>query len=259
MATLSALYAITVKHVRREPLLNSFAYRSYQWFIDPENPPKLPWWLAPFAQFRSRDHLGSPEKTIGANLRDYLAEHGVAAEGPISMLSNAAVLGYVFNPLSLFWCHHHDGSLACIVAEVHNTYGQRHVYLLGPEASTKARISKEFYVSPFYPVDGEYLMSLPEPTQRAQLSIVLERAEEKPFVATVLGHRIPATRRNISRMLLDIPLAPLRVSVQIFYQGVKLWWRKLPVQTRPQLAPQPEHQSKQPQNQAVETIQEALK
>ncbi|WP_394938109.1 DUF1365 domain-containing protein [Psychromicrobium sp. YIM B11713] len=259
MASVNAIYAITVRHVRREPVQNAFAYRSYQWFIDPENPPRLPWWLAPFARFRAGDHFGDPEQSIGENVRDYLAAQNIQAEGRISMLSNAAVLGYVFNPLSLFWCHHADGSLACIIAEVHNTYGQRHLYLLGVEDAAQIRVSKEFYVSPFYPVDGEYLMSLPEPEEKVRLSIVLERAAEKPFVATVLGDRLPATPRNIRHMLLDIPLAPLRVSLQIFWQGMKLWSRGLPVQTRPQHAPQPEYQPARQKNQPTAAVQEARK
>lgn len=239
---MNTLYAITVRHVRREPVRNEFSYRSYQWFVDPENLPELPLWLRPFASFRAKDHVGDPERGIGANIRTYLAGQGIQAEGQIMMLSNAAVLGHVFNPISIFWCHRPDGSLVCIVAEVHNTYGQRHLYLIEPDEAGRAKVAKEFYVSPFYPVDGAYRMSLPEPEESVQLAIVLERPKSKPFVATVVGRRLPASHGNIVRMLLRIPLAPLRVSVQIFYQGIILWLRKLPVQPRPKNAPQIENQ-----------------
>ena len=66
------------------------------------------------------------------------------------MLTNARVLGHVFNPLTVYWCHHPDGTLACVVAEVHNTYGERHCYLLRTDAAGRARTAKEFYVSPFF-------------------------------------------------------------------------------------------------------------
>ena len=79
------------------------------------------------------------------------------------MLAHARVLGYVFNPLTVYWCHRPDGTLACVVAEVHNTYRQRHAYLLPADDRGRAEVPKQFYVSPFYPVDGRYRMSLPEP------------------------------------------------------------------------------------------------
>lgn len=259
MAGMSALYAITVRHVREEPVRNEFSYRSYQWFVDPERLPVLPFWLRPFVQFRAKDHLGDPARGIGANLRSYLAEQGIEAAGRITMLSNAAVLGYVFNPLSVFWCHRADGSLACIVAEVHNTYGERHCYLIEPDDAGRARVRKEFYVSPFYPVDGEYRMKLPEPGDTARLSIVLQRPEGRPFVASVVGSRLPASNGNIVRMLLDIPMAPLRVSIQIFYQGIGLWLRRLPVQPRPKHMPQSEPQRSSGKPVSNRTVKEATR
>ena len=72
------------------------------------------------------------------------------------MLANARFLGYVFDPLTVFWCFAADGSLRCVVAEVHNTYGERHAYLLRPEADGTAEVGKEFYVSPFNDVSGRY-------------------------------------------------------------------------------------------------------
>lgn len=256
---MTALYAITVRHIRHEPVRNVFSYRSYQWFVDPEDLPVLPVWLRPFAKFRSKDHMGDPERSLGENIRAYLSQQSIGAVDRITMMTNAAVLGYVFNPLSIFWCHRADGSLACIVAEVHNTYGQRHLYLIRPDDSGQARVRKEFYVSPFYPVDGEYRMSLPEPAESARLAIVLERAEARPFVATVVGRRLPADNGNIVRMVLSIPLAPLRASCQIFYQGVRLWLRKLPIQPRPAMAPQAEHQPRAGKHVPGPALQEKTK
>ena len=89
------------------------------------------------------------------------------------MLSNARVLGHVFNPLTVYWCHDGDGSLRCVVAEVHNTYGGRHRYLLHTDERGRAQTGKEFYVSPFYEVAGDYTMSLPEPGERLALSVAL--------------------------------------------------------------------------------------
>ena len=83
------------------------------------------------------------------------------------MLANARVLGYVFNPLTVYWCHRPDGELECVVAEVHNTYRERHCYLLRPDAAGRAETAKEFYVSPFLTVAGDYRMALPVPDRAA--------------------------------------------------------------------------------------------
>ena len=92
------------------------------------------------------------------------------------MLTNARSLGYVFNPLTLYWCHDRCGcELVCVVAEVHNTYKQRHRYLLRTDDAGRVDTAKEFYVSPFYPVDGSYRMSLPEPGEQLAITITLHR------------------------------------------------------------------------------------
>ncbi|MBN9620962.1 MAG: DUF1365 family protein, partial [Actinobacteria bacterium] len=113
------------------------------------------------------------------------------------MLADARAAGYVFNPLTLFWCHDRSGAVVAVIAEVHNTYGQRHRYLLRPDDAGRAEVAKEFYVSPFYPVDGHYRMSLPEPGERLALTITLHRPDERPFVATVRGVPAPAGRRAV--------------------------------------------------------------
>ena len=80
------------------------------------------------------------------------------------MLATPRSFGHAFNPLSVFWCHDRTGALACVVAEVHNTYGERHCYLLRPDADGHAGAEKAFYVSPFFAVDGRYEMTFTDPT-----------------------------------------------------------------------------------------------
>lgn len=228
------LYPTTIRHVRRTPLRNDFTYRSYSWLVDLDDLPVLPRWLAPFARFLPEDHLGSPGRSIRENVAAFLRSQGRNDDGGrVTMLSSGRVLGHVFNPLSLYWCHDRSGSLTAVVAEVHNTYGERHCYLLDVDAHGTAHTPKAFYVSPFNPVEGDYEMRVPEPAERLGVAIVLHREEQAPFTATMTGHRLPATTANVVRMALAVPLAPLRVVVQIRWQGIRLWLRRLPISPRP--------------------------
>jgi len=151
------------------------------------------------------------------------------------MLAHARVLGYVFNPLTVYWCHRADGTLAAVVAEVHNTYRQRHAYLLPGAVSD---VPKRFYVSPFYPVDGRYRMSLPEPDASLALSVRLDRPDGHAFAASVRGRAVPATWRALLRAAARHPWSTAAVSVLIRGQGVRLYLRGLPVIPRPAHQPQ---------------------
>lgn len=239
MSMEASIYRTSISHVRRTPLKNAFTYRSYSWFVDVDHLPRLPGLLRPLAVFRAADHLGDPGASIRSNVERYLRTQGIEPDGgPIHMLASARVVGYVFNPLSLFWCYDTNGELQCVVAEVHNTYGERHCYLLQTDPSGRATVPKAFYVSPFNDVDGQYRMKLPAPGERLAVSIVLEREGHRPFVATMDGRRKPASIRNVLAAAVTVPAAPLLVSALIRLQGVKLWARRLPVVARPHHPPQ---------------------
>jgi DUF1365 family protein len=229
----SALYEVTISHARSAPLRNVFRYRGYLWLVDLDHLPRVPW----LARFRARDHLGDPRASIRANLEAFLAARGVdLGGGRVTMLAQARVLGYVFNPLTVYWCHRPDDTLACVVAEVHNTYRQRHAYLL---PGARAEVPKQFYVSPFYPGDGRYRMSLPEPDATLALSVRLDRPDGHSFAASVRGRAVPATARALLAAVVRYPWSTAAVSARIRWQGVRLYLRGLPV------IPRPAHQSQE--------------
>lgn len=238
-AATPALYPCTVVHVRTAPLRYGMRHRTYMWLIDPDRPPRLPRALRPLARFDPRDHFGGDAPGLRAGLDRYLAARGVDLRGGrVLMLAHARVLGYVFNPLTLYWCYDPQERPVCVVAEVHNTYGERHCYLLRPDAHDVARTAKEFYVSPFFPVDGAYRMRLPVPGERLDLSVHLEREGGRPFTATVHGHRTPATPQALVRAAVRHPLSTLAVSAAIRVHGIRLYLRGLPVRRRPRHRPQ---------------------
>lgn len=225
-----------IRHVRRKPIWHEFTYRSYSWLVDLDELPVLPRPLRPFARFRSADHLGAPDRGLRENIDAYLVEHGIALHGGwVLMLTNAGVLGFVFNPLTLYWCHDRAGALVCVVAEVHNTYGGRHRYLLRTDPDGNATVAKQFYVSPFNAVSGQYRLHVPEPDLRLSVAVHLcEPAGDTVFSAYLAGLTHPAGTAVVLRALVTVPMAPLLVALRIRWQGIRLWARGLPLVARTQ-------------------------
>jgi DUF1365 family protein len=239
-----ALYECRITHVRTAPVRRIFTYRSYLWLVDLDDIPRPGPLLRPLASFRARDHLGGlnsePPGGIRAKLDRFLAARGVdLGGGQVLMLAHARVLGHVFNPITVYWCHRADGALACVVAEVHNTYRQRHAYLLHTDEWGRAQTAKEFYVSPFYPVDGRYRMTLPEPGEHLALTVVLDRPGGESFTASLRGRRAPASAAGLLRALIRHPWPTAVVAGRIRWQGIKLYLRGL----RP--VPRPRHETQE--------------
>ncbi|MDL5156471.1 DUF1365 domain-containing protein [Actinomycetospora termitidis] len=229
---MTSLYEVLVEHRRTQTLSDAFTHRMSLWLVDLDDLPSFPG-----VSFRGADHLGDPDHSIRENVDAFLAARGRARPARVLMLAHPRTLGYVFNPISLYWAYSATGELTEVVAEVHNTYGGRHHYLLDVDAAGRARVDKEFYVSPFFPVDGEYRMKVPEPGETLSATVVLRRASdegglETAFVATMRGRRRPATRRNIVRAMLRHPFVTQRVSLAIRRRGVALYLRGLPVVKR---------------------------
>ncbi|GAB3444171.1 DUF1365 domain-containing protein [Phycicoccus ginsengisoli] len=231
------IYRTSIRHARTSPLRHRFAHRSHTWLVDLDDLPRLgP--LAPLARFCARDHLGDPTRTLRQNLDAFLATQGVdLGGGRILMLAMPRVLGAVFNPISVHWCHDAEDRLVATVVEVHNTYGDRHAYLVRPDEKGRAEVDKALYVSPFNDVSGRYTLTVPEPGDRLRVGVVLHRDGQEPFVAGMTGVALPVTTRSVLRLALTQPLEPLAVMARIRVHGIWLWLRRLPVQPRP-----PHHQ-----------------
>ena len=229
----ATLYRTRIGHGRTERVTHGFEYRHSMWLVDLDDVPRLPRPLRVLGRFDARDHLGDAASTIRANVDAYLATEGVDLHGGrVLMLANARSWGYTFNPLSVFWCYDHDGELVGVVAEVHNTYGERHCYFLRPDASGRADATKEFYVSPFFAVDGSYEMQFTEPGAELGIAITLRRGGDPVFRATLDAARDLA-RPSFLAGSLRHPFASHRVMALIKLQGIRLWLRRLPLVPRP--------------------------
>jgi DUF1365 family protein len=228
-----ALYLGHLVHVRRVPELRVFRHRIALWFVDPDDLPVLPWWLRPFSGFHAADHLGVPWRSIRSNVVAWLADRDIDLEGGrVVMLTSARVLGYTFNPLTVYWCYLPDGALRCVIAEVSNTYGEQHCYLLrtGPKPDgtddVVQDVPKEFRVSPFFAVGGHYRMRLPVPGPHLSLAVALLDGHTTLLTAVLKGRRCPVEPGRVLRLVLTGYLTPQRVTTLIRAHGLRLWLRR---------------------------------
>ncbi len=234
---LPALIDGTVTHTRRAPLTNSFTNAHYQWLVDVDKMPGFRWPLSLFAGFDARDHLDSGG--LGGGLRGdverFLRARGVTLtpDDRVLMLANARVLGHVFDPLTVFWCLRPDNSVVAVVFEVHNTYGERHAYLLDLDETGGTSIDKAFYVSPFNDVSGTYAVQLGLRPDRVTVSVRLDRDGERILTAVTTGVPVVATPQTLTTLIRRHGLMTQRVTALIRLHGIRLWLRRLPVMPRP--------------------------
>ncbi|MEU0404309.1 DUF1365 domain-containing protein [Streptomyces sp. NPDC006197] len=238
LPSVPALYEVEVAHTRTTPVPYALRHRTHLWLVDVDDLPRLPRPLRPLARFDPGDHFGGHAPSLRVAVAAYLAAQGMTeADGPVLMLTYPRVLGHVFNPLTLYWCHDRTQRLICVVAEVHNTYGQRHCYLLHPDEHGRDEVAKDFYVSPFFDVTGTYRMRVPLPGDRLDLTVQLRHGDARPLTATVRGHRRPATTRTVLAAALRRPWSTAAVSLGIRRHGVRLYLKGLPVHPRPAASP----------------------
>jgi uncharacterized protein len=178
--------------------------------------------------FHDRDHLAE-DCTLG--LREWaervLAARGIDLEGGrIRLLCFPRVLGFVFNPLSIWYCEHKDGRLRAIICEVRNTFGERHCYVL-PEAGwdTHLRHPKRFHVSPFMGMEGEYTFRFTQPRETLDIAIIERMGGRRVFVARQHMERTALTDGALWALMLVMPLMTLKVVLAIHWQALKIWLR----------------------------------
>lgn len=187
-------------------------------------------------EFRDADHLPEPARDVAAGIRALLRSEGDTPDGwQITLVTNLRVLGYVFNPASFFLCRDQAGTLRVVVIEVHNTFGGRHLYTLRPRPDARriggpfvASMAKDFFVSPFISMDGDYAVHVRDEVGGLRLAIDLRR-EGRSFLSTSLVlRRRPLTDRTLLRLLLRYPLVTHKTIGLIHWHGLRLWLRGAP-------------------------------
>ncbi|UOA25634.1 DUF1365 domain-containing protein [Pseudosulfitobacter sp. DSM 107133] len=185
------------------------------------------------------DHGGAPKDGRGAAwVRDVLRDWQVPNVARIELLAQPKLLGHVFNPVSFWLCRGGDGALLAVIAEVSNTFGDRHSYLVHHAdhrpilPGDRLLATKIFHVSPFQPVEGGYEFRFDITDQRIGIWIDYSRGQGG-LIATLTGQRVPMSNRSILRALLRRPFGSRRVLALIHWQAFKLWIKRATFRSRP--------------------------
>ena len=183
-------------------------------------------------------HLPSPisdSLSAKSSLLAWVASQGLPlpADTRVLLLTHCRVFGYIFNPVSFYFCLDAQDRPLCAVAEVGNTFGELKPFLLGPEhfdgeGRFRRVVPKHFYVSPFFALDLAFDFKLRVPGEQLDIHID-DREGDRPVLLTALtGRRIPFTDANLARLTLKYPLITLRVITLIHWHALKLWWKRIP-------------------------------
>ena len=243
----SSIYEGQLFHRRLTPAAHEFTYPIYLAYLDIDQLPQL---FAKFrvasynrfnwASFADRDHFGDSGLSIRKRLEKDAAAHGLKLPaGKIFLMTQLRYLGYVFNPISFFYCYGREGKLEMVLAEVNNTFGETHNYWLHEACRIPAgvgfryRTRKEFHVSPFLPMELGYEFNFTDPAETTTVHIGVTEGGQPKFDASMTLTRKVWNEPNLVSNLIRFPLTTLMVVWRIHWQAAKLLWKRVPVFDHP--------------------------
>lgn len=240
-------------HGRRGEVKNAFRYSIDYVLCNAEARPRAPWLfgrnVAGLASLHDVDHGGAPGQGRGALwVREVLRAHDLPEPSRIEILAQPRFWGHVFNPVSFWLCYDDVGEMRIVIAEVTNTFGDRHSYLCHTDDLTpltrgvEVQARKVMHVSPFMPIEGGYRFRFDVTAEKISILIDYRQGNDGGLVATLTGPRAPLTSLGILHAALRRPLGSRRVLALIHWQALKLWWKG--VRYRPQPTPPAEEVSR---------------
>lgn len=248
----SALYVGRVMHQRLKPRRHRLSYRMFLLLLDLDEVESLAesLWLFSHNRFNlfgfvDRDHGDSSGGSLKGYVESQLAVAGIETDGgPVRLLSMPRMLGYAFNPLSVYFCHRRQGDLVAILYEVNNTFGQRHTYVIPVEDCDRIGVveqhcAKRLYVSPFNGMGMQYRFRIGLPGEAVSLDITGSDGQGPLIVASFSGKRRPVSDATLAATFLAYPLLTLKVTIGIHWEALLLWAKGMRVHQRPHPPHQP--------------------
>ncbi|WP_199098594.1 DUF1365 domain-containing protein [Dyella sp. ASV21] len=248
-ALASAVYEGRVTHRRHAPRPHAFTYRMAQLYLDLDELDEVfrDRWLwsvgrANLAEWRRSDYLGPMDMPLADAVRLRVQrDTGEVPRGPIRMLTHPRYAGYVFNPVTFYYCFAPDGlTLDFIVAEITNTpWGERHAYVMQTDAATRRgrafawQFDKQFHVSPFMAMERSYDWRFTAPADDLRVHMKVSRDAHSEFDATLSLQRRPLDGHSLARVLWRYPLMTAQVVGAIHWQALRLWLKRTPVYDHP--------------------------
>ncbi len=241
----SALYAGTVMHRRLKPRRHRLAYRLFSLLLDLDDIDALSRRLRLFSRnrfnlfsFRDRDYGASTDEPLRNQVERHMRAAGLEPDGgAIRLLTMPRILGYGFNPLSVYFCHRRGGALAAILYEVHNTFGERHSYLLPVEevrgGVVRQHTTKQFYVSPFMDMDLTYDFRVNPPDDNLKISIVVNNDAGPVLAAIHTAKRRPLTDTELAWTFFRYPLLTLKVIAGIHWEALLIFAKGIGLRRKP--------------------------
>jgi DUF1365 family protein len=239
------LYSGEVMHRRDSPAVHAFRYGVFfvRWRID-AGPQTWPSWIAhnrrALCSLSDVDYGPRDGSPLLPWIRKLLHSHGLAsADGEIWLQTFPRLFGYVFNPVSFWLCHDRTGALRAVLAEVNNTFGEHHNYLVAhgdarpilPGDHLTAR--KVFHVSPFFPVAGEYRFRFCEESGHCRFHIDYDDGKGHRLATRLAGSRVSSTRSSWLKLLTRYPVMTFAVVARIHLHALFLWWKRVPFFSKP--------------------------
>lgn len=253
MTQTSALYLGRVIHQRTRPVTHRLSYRVFWLLLDLADIDGLARRLRLFSRnrfnllsFHDRDHGDGSSQTLRSQIEAWLDRAWVdIGDGPIRLLTMPRVMGYVFNPISFYFCHRPDGRLAAMVYEVTSTFGLRHFYVVPIRSEDEAAgvirqgAAKALYVSPFMGMDMNYEFRGHAPRERLDLAVRGLDADGLLITAAMSAGRRPLRDQELLSAACWLPFMTLKVMGAIHWEALKLWLRGVPLTRQPAPAREP--------------------